>query len=91
MHSCCKNVGQNYQIASINESEDRDVWSFMQCHTNLSYLASVPNFRNKHLEIRKFSMKQFELQTPISQLFNAWKSQYFACELFSDRLFGAIE
>ena len=27
-------------------------------------------------------MKQFELQTPISQLFNALKSQYFACELF---------
>ena len=27
-------------------------------------------------------MKQFELQTPISKLFNALKSQYFACELF---------
>ena len=30
-------------------------------------------------------MKQFELQTPISQLFNALKSQYFACELFSEQ------
>ena len=29
-------------------------------------------------------MKKFELQKPISQLFNALKSQYFACELFSD-------
>ena len=37
-----------FQIASVNESEDRDVWSFTQSHTNLSYLASVPNFRKKH-------------------------------------------
>ena len=36
-------------------------------------------------------MKQFELQTPISQLFNALDSQFFACELFSDRLFRKIE
>ena len=37
-----------FQIASINESEDREVWSFTQSHTDLSYLAPVPNFRNKH-------------------------------------------
>ena len=50
-------------------------WSFVQSHTNLSYLVSVPNFRNKHW-IREFSMKQFELQKPISQLFNALKSHF---------------
>ena len=47
-----------------------------------SYLVSVPNFRKE-----SFSIKQFELQTPISQLFNALKSHIFACELFTDRLF----
>ena len=31
-----------FQIASINESEDREVLCFTQSHTNLSYLASVP-------------------------------------------------
>ena len=36
------------QTSSINESEDREVWSFTQPHTNLSYLVYVPNFRNKH-------------------------------------------
>ena len=36
-------------------------------------------------------MKQFELQTPVSQLFSALKAQSFACELFSDRLFRTIE
>ena len=36
-----------FQIDSINESEDREVWSFTQSHTNLSYLVSVPNVRNK--------------------------------------------
>ena len=29
-------------------------------------------------------MKQFELQEPIYQLFDALKSHFFACELFSD-------
>ena len=33
-----------FQIASINESEVKEDWSFTQSHTNLSYLASVPNF-----------------------------------------------
>ena len=33
---------------STHESEDREFWSFKQSHTNLSYLASVPNCRNKH-------------------------------------------
>ena len=37
-----------FQIASINESEDREVWSSTRPHINLSYLESVPNFRNKH-------------------------------------------
>ena len=37
-----------FRIASINKSEDREVWSFTQSHTDLSHLASVPNFRNKH-------------------------------------------
>ena len=36
-----------FQIVILSESEDREVWSFTQSHTNLSYLASVPNFRNK--------------------------------------------
>ena len=35
-------------------------------------------------------MKQFELQKPISQLFNALKSHVFACELFSDRFSNII-
>ena len=70
-------------ITSINESEDRGVWSFtVPYYTDLSYLVSVPNF----------SMKQFELQKTISQLFNAVKSLFFfACELLSDRLFQTIE
>ena len=65
-------VWAKFQIASSNESED------------ISYLASVPNFSDKH-KIREFSVKQFELQTPISQLFNVLNRQYFACELFSER------
>ena len=36
-------------------------------------------------------MKQFELQKPISQLFNALKSHLFACDLFADGLFPTIE
>ena len=32
-------------------------------------------------------MDKFELQKSVSQLLNALKSQLFACELFSDRLF----
>ena len=47
----------------------------MQAHTNLSYLVSVPNFRNKH-SVREFSMKEIELQQPISQLFNALKIHF---------------
>ena len=47
-----------FQIAGINESGDREVWSFTQSHTNLSYLVSLPKFRNKH-QIREFSMNQF--------------------------------
>ena len=30
-----------FQIVILNESEDREVWSFTQSHTNLSYLTSV--------------------------------------------------
>ena len=41
--------------------------SFTKSYTNLSYLLFVPNFRNK---------KQFELQKPISQLFNALKTHF---------------
>ena len=36
-------------------------------------------------------MKQFELKKPMSQLFNAQKSHFFACELFSVKLFRTIE
>ena len=36
-------------------------------------------------------MKQFELQTPISQLSNALKSHFFVCELFSDRFSEQIK
>ena len=39
---------EKFQIANINEGKDTEVWSFTQSHTNLSYLGSVPNFRNKH-------------------------------------------
>ena len=38
------NLGITY-YSSSHESEDREVWSFSQSHTNLSYLALVPNFR----------------------------------------------
>ena len=37
-----------FQIASIHESEDREVSSFTQSHTDLSYLGSVPNFLWSH-------------------------------------------
>ena len=36
-------------------------------------------------------MEKFELQRPISQLFNTINSQFCMCELFSDRLFQTIE
>ena len=36
-------------------------------------------------------MGKFELQTPVSQLLNALKSQFFACELYSNRLFQTIQ
>ena len=32
--------------------------------------------------IREFSMEKLELQEPISQLLNALKSHFFACECF---------
>ena len=57
----------------MQQSEDGEVSSFTQSHTDLSYF--VPNFRNRHQEFR---MKQFELQKPIYlQLFNALKSHFF--------------
>ena len=41
--------GANMQFKSLAlmKSEDREVWSFTQFHTNLPYLVSVTNFRNK--------------------------------------------
>ena len=48
IHSFCKNVCKILSCYSINENEDREVWSFTQSHTNLSYLESVPNFRNTY-------------------------------------------
>ena len=36
-------------------------------------------------------MEKCELQKPVSQLLNALKSHFFACELYSDKLFWTIE
>ena len=49
MYTASVRTWAKFQVASIHDdSEDREVWSFTQSITNLSYLASVPNFRNKH-------------------------------------------
>ena len=48
IHTAAVRTWAKFQIASINKSEDREVLSFTQSHTNLSYLVSVPNFRNKY-------------------------------------------
>ena len=48
MYTAAVRTCAKFQIVILNESEDREVWSFTQSHTNLSYLASVPNFRNKN-------------------------------------------
>ena len=36
-------------------------------------------------------MGKFELQTPVSQLLNVLKSQFFVCELYSNWLFQTVE
>ena len=36
-------------------------------------------------------MGKFELQKPMSQLHNVLKSQFFVCELYSNKLFQTIE
>ena len=37
--------GQNFKSLALMNIE---IWSFTRSHTNLCYLVSVPNFRNKH-------------------------------------------
>ena len=48
IHTAAVRTCDKFQIASINENEDREALSFTQSHTNLSYLESVPNSKNKH-------------------------------------------
>ena len=65
------------RITSILESEDRPAKHLTQSHTNLSYLALVPNSRNQYTQKSEFSREKCEIKRLISQLFNALTNWFF--------------
>ena len=72
--------------ASSTKSKDSLFRFHIYTHSKLWYFAFVPNEMIQHVWIKGFSMKQFEIQKSVSQLFGALKS-HFECVPFRYRSF----